>query len=152
MNKQQETGMAVIVGAILILIVFLTSCTTKKVVTEYVATHDTIITYQTDTLIKDRVMLRVDTLREKVTELVTIHKRDSGRVDTVRVEVVREVYRNVATTDTTSLKEATKDHKKESVTNDTKKEVKKNTGPKWWEILLFGGFIAAVLTLIWRIK
>ena len=54
-TKQQETGMAIVVITVVIILLFLTSCSTKKTVTEYVFGHDTIVTYVTDTVREIRV-------------------------------------------------------------------------------------------------
>lgn len=78
MTRQQETGMAIIVTAVIItLLLWLTSCSTKRRVTEYVAVHDTLTVHKSDTVRETKVV--TDTIRD--TKTVTISDtiyRDRG--------------------------------------------------------------------------
>ena len=49
-TSEQETGMAIIAVVIILLFLFLSSCSTKKTITEYVTVHDTLVVHHSDTL------------------------------------------------------------------------------------------------------
>ena len=73
MTKRQETGMAVIAVAVIILFLQLTSCTTKKTVMEYIYIHDTLTTLKVDTIKDVRVSVQHDTIRERESHTYTIN-------------------------------------------------------------------------------
>lgn len=80
MTRKQETGMAIVVITVVIILLFLTSCSTKKSVTEYIYVHDTLTTLKVDTIKDVRVSVRHDTIRERETHTYTVN--DVG--DTIR--------------------------------------------------------------------
>lgn len=49
-TSEQETGMAIIAVEIILLFLFLSSCSTKKTITEYVTVHDTLTVHKSDTI------------------------------------------------------------------------------------------------------
>ena len=49
-TSEQETGMAIIAVVIILLFLFLSSCSTKKTITEYVTVHDTLTVHKSDTI------------------------------------------------------------------------------------------------------
>ena len=76
MDRQRETGMVVIFGMVLMLIIAISalcSCTTKKVITEYVTVHDTIRTHHTDTIKDVKVVTHTDTIRQTETHTITLN-------------------------------------------------------------------------------
>ena len=73
MTRRQETGMAMIVVAVILILLFLTSCTTKKTVTEYIYVHDTLTTLKVDTVKDIRVSVQHDTIRERESHTYTIN-------------------------------------------------------------------------------
>jgi hypothetical protein len=80
MTKQQENGMAIITVAVIIVLLFLSSCSTKKTVTEYITIHDTLTTYRTDTIRDVKYLHHTDTVTNKEVHTYTIN----GVGDTVK--------------------------------------------------------------------
>ena len=74
-TKRQETVMAVIVVLIIHAFLFLTSCSTKKTITEYVTVHDTTYISRSDT-ISEREWER---LWQKIHELESARHNESHR-------------------------------------------------------------------------
>ena len=127
MDRRKETGMAVIVGMIILLAIAMTmllSCTTKeKMMTEHVYVHDTIRSYKTDTLREVSYQVRRDTLRLKETHTITLnnvgdtireihHYHDSERVimvdSTDRYRSVVDSLRAALAREQSKSKEVTK--------------------------------------------
>lgn len=148
-TKKQETGMAVIVIVVIYLLIILSSCSTKKTITEYIVTHDTVNVFRNDTVTVFRVVKTNDTIRERVVEYVTIHQRDSGGKDTVRVEVFHEVEKVSNSKDSTDAKQSKDSSEKVVSTSDKEKEEKvvKKSYP-WVQPV---AFILFVLLVIWGI-
>jgi len=151
MDKQRETGMAVIAGMLIMLSIALTalfSCTTKEeVVTEYVTVHDTIHSHHTDTLREVSYQVRVDTVRQRETHTITLNN-DGDTIreihhyhDIEKVIVVDSTNRYVARID--SLQKALEREKCKEV---TKRKVPLTAIARWVIIsaLVLGIFIVVL--------
>ena len=153
MTRRQESGMALIVLAIILLLLFLTSCSANKVVTEYVAVHDTTFISHTDTVSDVRYVTRTDTVRETITREIVLRQDTSGLRDTIRINTFNDRYRYVYVGDSSSTYRAVVDSLKAIIDKDKKKEtVKKKTRPSLWELGIFGVFIILTISIVWRIK
>ena len=84
MTREQETGMAIIVTAVIITLLLLTSCGTKKTVTKYVTVHDTTYISRSDTIRDYRVV------RDTVVDWKVVATHDTLRHEKERVIVVNE--------------------------------------------------------------
>lgn len=151
MNKQRETGMAVIMGVVIMVVIALSalfSCTTKeRVVTEYVTIHDTIRTHKTDTLREVSYKVRVDTVWQHETHTITLNN-DGDTIreihhyhDIEKVIVVDSTNRYVARID--SLQKALEREKSKEV---TKRKVPLSAIARWVIIsaLVLGIFIVVL--------
>ena len=151
LDPRKETGMAVL-AAILIMAVLglmmLSSCTTKeRVVTEYVAVHDTIHFHHTDTLREVTYKVRVDTVRQHETHTITLNnvgdtiKEIHHYHDIEKVIVVDSTNKYIARID--SLQKALERQKIKEV---TKQKVPLSAIAKWLVIsaLVFGIFIVVL--------
>ena len=105
MDTKKETGMVCLVAFWLLLtVIFLTlcGCGTKKVVTEQVYVHDTLVVSHTDTLQVERWNWHHDTVRIEAEKIVTLLQADKTLpAETVRIETnnwhfEREVVRDSA--------------------------------------------------------
>jgi len=148
MNAERETGMAVIVGGVIILIIALSalfSCTTKeKVVTEYVTVHDTLVTHHSDTIRDVKVVTHTDTIRQVEWHNITL----SQAGDTIKE--VHHYYDTQKTiiVDSTNRYKVTVDSLRAALTQakDKYKEmVKTRHVVKWWEWPLIVGIVLALL-------
>ena len=154
MDRMRENGIAIITITILVIII-LTSilfcgCSTKKTITEYIVTHDTVNVFRNDTVNGYRVVKTNDTIRERVVEYVTIHQRDSGGKDTVRVEVYHEVEKVSNSKDSSTAKQSKETNEKVVSTSDKdKKETTRKKAFPWKEPV---AFILLVLLIIWGIS
>lgn len=142
--KERRTSrwMAVLAAAVLITMLLLSGCSTKRVA-EWREVHDTIHTYHTDTTYITRHV--ADTVRMK--DSVKVVLRESG--DTMRVEVWRDRWRERIKVDTV-LKVKTDTVYKVQVAE--KEKVSKSTPLGLhiaWRLLILLAFAAAVW---WFIK
>ena len=105
MDTKKETGMVCLVAFWLLLaVIFLTlcGCGTKKVVTEQVYVHDTLVVGHTDTLQVERWSWHHDTVRLETEKIVTLLQPDKNlpaetiRVETNNLHFEREVVRDSA--------------------------------------------------------
>lgn len=145
--------MAVIVGMLIMLVIILSalfSCTAKeRVVTEYVAVHDTIHSHHTDTLREVSYKVRVDTVWQHETHTITLNnvgdtiKEIHHYHDIEKVIVVDSTNKYIAKID--SLQKALVSEKEKHIT-------KKKTKIKWWEWAIFFGFVVILLYGIGKIK
>jgi len=141
--------MAIIAGTIIILLLLLTSCSTKKTITEYVAVHDTMVVHHTDTIRDTRLYTIHDTLTQR--EVHTITLNNVG--DTVReVHHYHDTQRTIVV-DSTDRYKAVVDSLRQALdkSREQEKEVVK-TRPAWWEYGAYFCVVAIVLWLIWRTK
>ena len=148
MTRQQGTGMAVIAGVIILLLVLLSSCSTKKTITEYVTVHDTLVVGHTDTLRIVSHTIKRDTIREATIQYVTI-RQDSDKVDTIKVETVRDHYHTYFVHDSIDTYKAVADSLRAVLkAQEAKKEVKVTNRPRWWEYIVFVALLALWVGLV----
>lgn len=91
MDEERETGMGcmtLMVLAIVIALLAMCSCGSRKTITEYVAVHDTLIATHSDTVAVDKWHVRHDTLRIETERVVTLLQPSDKSLpaETVRVE------------------------------------------------------------------
>lgn len=74
-TRRQETGIALITAAILLLIILLTmgGCATRKVVEERVYVHDTVTVHKSDTVVDVRVVQQHDTITNSEVHTFTVN-------------------------------------------------------------------------------
>ena len=153
-TKQKETGMAVIVGVIILLLLWLTSCSTKKVVTEYVTVHDTLVVHHSDTLkiIKEtrdtivdwKYITLHDTLRHDRERVIvvneqgdTISKREWERL-WQKIHELESARHDESHSDSSSYLKAQNDSLRAVLkAQENKKEVKTTNRLLWWEYIAF---------------
>ena len=153
-TKQKETGMAVIVGVIILLLLWLTSCSTKKVVTEYVKVHDTLVVHHSDTLkiIKEtrdtivdwKYITLHDTLRHDRERVIvvneqgdTISKREWERL-WQKIHELESARHDESHSDSSSYLKAQNDSLRAVLkAQENKKEVKTTNRLLWWEYIAF---------------
>lgn len=84
MDRDRETGLAVIVGVVLVVVVCLCALcgckTQKETTTETIIQHDTVFSHHTDTLNDVRVVSHTDTLRSVESHYITL----SANGDTIK--------------------------------------------------------------------
>ena len=154
MNEKRASGMilltAVLWMVVVAAVVIMCSCTGKKVVTEYVTVHDTLMVTHSDTIVRDRIVVKRDTLREVTVREVTLMRDTAGHTDTIRIETVSDHYRYVYEGDSSSVYRngidsilKVLDKQREKSTVKTKPLI------PWWQygiaILIIGGFCVWVL-------
>ena len=153
-TKQQETGMAVIVGVIILLLLWLTSCSTKKTITEYVTVHDTLVVHHSDTLkiikeTKDTIVdwkyiTLHDTLRHDRERVIvvneqgdTISKREWERL-WQKIHELESARHDESHSDSSSYLKAQNDSLRAVLkAQENKKEVKTTNRLLWWEYIAF---------------
>lgn len=91
MNEERETGIGCMTALVLVIVISLLamcSCGSRKVVTEYMAVHDTLIVTHADTVAVDKWHVRHDTLRIETEKVVTLLQPSDKSLpaETVRVE------------------------------------------------------------------
>lgn len=139
--------MAIAVVVVILSLLFLCSCSSKKSVTEYIVTHDTLVVGHTDTLrIVSHTTLR-DTVRESTIQYVTIHK-DSDRVDTLRVETFRDYYHTYWAHDSVDTYKAVADSLRKVLDKQKEKTVKTKPLIPLWQKLLFLALVFALCLII----
>lgn len=107
MDEERETGigcMAALVLCIVIAVLALCACGTRKVVTEYVYTHDTLVVTHTDTVSVDRLSWRHDTLRIETEKVVTLLQPSDKSLprETIRVETSNHHWHKEVARDSSS--------------------------------------------------
>lgn len=138
-TRQQETGMVVIVAVVILLLLWLTSCSTKKVVTEYVTVHDTLTVHKSDTIRDVVYKTHTDTVTN--TEVHTYTLNNIG--DTVKEIHHYHNTEKVIVVDSTDRYRATVDSLRAVLkSQESKKEVKRTTRPRWWEYVIFVALLA----------
>lgn len=144
--------MALIVFIIIMAVLFLSACSTKKTTAQYIVSHDTLLIYKTDTAITERIAHHTDTIREREITYVTIERRDSTTPDTVRIETIRDYYHTATVKDTTAARSARTGTEKATAIQEKEKAVTKTKAPRYWEYVIFAAFLAVVWILINRVK
>ena len=148
MEKERETGLVVILGMVIMLIIALTalfSCTTKqKTITEYVTVHDTIQTHHTDTLKEVSYQVRVDTIKQTETHTITLNNVG----DTVKEVHFYHDREKVIVVDSTDRYKAKVDSLRSALINEQQKYkevVKTKRVIRWCEwvliVMCVGGLI-----------
>jgi len=141
--------MAIIVTAVIIILLLLTSCGTRKTVTEYVYTHDTIVTHRTDTIRDVVYKVKTDTIRETIVREITIRQDSTGKRDTIRINTVNDHYRYVYEGDSSASYRSAVDAILQAIHNSKEKEtVKVKPLIPWWQKGIFLLVIAAVCILV----
>jgi hypothetical protein len=164
-TRQQETGMALIALAIIFLFLFLSSCSTKKVVTEYVAVHDTTWISHSDTIrdykvVRDtvvdwKIITTHDTLHHEVERVVTLNEKG----DTIskrewerlwqKIHDLQLSVHNQSHSDSSSYLKAQNDSLRAVLkAQESKKEVKRTTRPRLWEYIVFVALLALWVGLV----
>lgn len=153
MNRWKLDGMAWLTVMVIIIVVAvwsLCSCGTRKVVTEYVAVHDTLVINHSDTVRMEIVKTKTDTLREYTIKEVTLQRDTAGKTDTVRVNIINDHYRYIYEGDSSSVYRVAVDSILKSLDKLKNKEtVKTRPLVRWWEYglaaLIVGGIAVWVL-------
>ena len=143
--------MTAFVLMLLVAVSLLFSCSTKKVVTETIIQHDTLVVMRCDTLRYEVTKTKTDTLREIVVREVTLMKDTvTGKTDTIRVVNNRDHVRIVYVGDTTNAYKVTVDSILRAIDKNKNKEtVVKKSGRMWWEAPLVAGiFLIIVFGLV----
>lgn len=155
MDRRRETGMVVLLGMILlffIALVALCSCSTKqKVVTEYIAVHDTIQTHHTDTIRDVRVVTLTDTVRYVEKHDVTVNNVG----DTIKEIHHYYDHQTIVIVDSTNYYKAECDSLKAALDKSQSKEkviVKTEYVIRWWEWVIFLSFLAAAILYVKKSK
>lgn len=151
MTEKQETGMAIITAVIIILLLFLTSCTTKKTVTEYIRIHDTVEIFRTDTLRDIRVVTQRDSTHHETERIITLMTGDSGRVDTVKEVINNTLIRYFEKTDSIDRYRAIADSLRKVLDKEKNKEVVKRI-PNFKNVIILLAFVIVILGIIWKVK
>lgn len=153
MTRQQETGMAIIGAAVMIIFVILLtmcSCATKKVVEERVYVHDTVTVHKSDTVVDVVYKTHTDTVTN--TEVHTYTLNNVG--DTVKEIHHYHNTEKVIVVDSTDRYRATVDSLRAVLkAQENKKEVKTTNRPRWWEYIVFVLFLSFwVGGVAWAVK
>lgn len=138
LDSEHETGMAIIAVVIILLFLFLSSCSTKKTITEYVAVHDTLIVTHTDTLMQTKVQTVRDTVTN--TEVHTYTLNNVG--DTVKeIHHYHNSEKTIVVDSTDRYKAVVDSLRAALVAKESTKEVKVTNRPRWWEYAILVGFL-----------
>lgn len=153
MNGKRETGIAVIAGLAMVIILILgvsilCGCKTKTVVErEFVTIHDTLVSVRTDTIKDVRVTHHTDTVRATESHFYTLNnvgdtvKEIHHYHDLWHTTVVDSTYRYKALVD--SLKQALRESQsKEKVVTKTKHLI------RWWEYVVLLGIVGVILFFV----
>ena len=149
-TSEQETGMALIAVVIILLFLFLSSCSTKKTITEYVAVHDTLTVHKRDTIRDVVYKTHTDTVTN--TEVHTYTLNNVG--DTIKEIHHYHNTEKVIVVDSTDRYRATVDSLRAVLkAQESKKEVKTTNRPRWWEYVVFICFLAFwIVGVSWVVK
>lgn len=143
MNEEHEKGMFMISMLVIICFILLLgmcSCTGKKVVSEQIYVHDTLVVTHTDTLSVERWSLRHDTIRVESEKVVTLLQPQDKTLprETIRVETNNRHFEREVVKDSASKVVARTDSvakAKDEMHN--KKEVKKVNHFDWRVFTIF---------------
>ena len=143
-NKITLTAMLILMA--LIALCILSSCKTKKVVTETLFVHDTLIVSHTDTLIKEKWNTRHDTLQLLTEKIITIKDND-----TVKVVVNNDRYKYVYVGDSTLTTKSVVDSLIKVLDQNHNKETKVTKKRPPWDILIFAVAMLAACIIVLRV-
>lgn len=156
MNDKRENGIAIIAFVILVAIMAmlfgLCSCTTKKVVTEYITVHDTLHTYHTDTVSVERWNWRHDTLRIETERVVTLLQSDKSLpAETIRVETNNWHWQHEVVKDSASKVVARVDSILNALDRQRETSVTKTKPPiSAWQYAIFLLIVGGVVVGVWK--
>ena len=140
-------GYAWITATILLIIIIVSamcSCTTKKVITETIVTHDTLIVSHTDTLRDIRTIILRDTTHHETERIVTL--KESG--DTIRIVNNNTLIRYVERTDSTDKYRHIADSLQAIIDKEMQhKEVRKQSAWFWEYAAVFSAALFFVIGL-----
>lgn len=146
---KRETKMfltAELIVFIILLLMILCSCATKKVV-ETVAVHDTVYSHQIDTIVNEKVVHKVDTIQELVEKIITL-KVDSGKVDTLRQDITHNIYKYVYLSDSTKNFKSVVDTLLKAMDKQHEKTITKEKGVPWkWVFAFLAIFAVCIIVL-----
>ena len=150
MTRKQETGIAVIAIAAILLLLFLSSCSTTKTVTEYVTIHDTLTTYRTDTIRDVKYLHHTDTVTNTESHFYTLNNVG----DTVREVHYFHNTEKVVYVDSTERYRAVVDSLRAVIDQRAEKtKIKRPAVPLWQKAtFLLAVFLLCVLILKSRTK
>lgn len=169
-TKRQETVMAVIVALIILAFLFLTSCSTKKTITEYVTVHDTLVVHHSDTLkiIKEtrdtivdwKYITLHDTLRHDRERVIVVNEQGDTISEREWERLWQKIYELESTrhdeshSDSSSYLKAQNDSLRAVLkAQESKKEVKTTNRPRWWEYIVFVALMILWASgVIWALK
>ena len=156
MNEEREQGIlmiTVLVWAVVITALFaLCSCTTKKVVTEYVAIHDTLHISHTDTVSVERWSIKHDTIRIESERVVTLLQADkSAPAETIRVETNNWHYQHEVVKDSASKVVARVDSILKALDRQRETSITKTKPPiSAWQEAIFLLIVGGVVVGVWK--
>ena len=149
-TRKQETGMAIAVVVVILSLLFLCSCSSKKSVTEYVYSHDTIVTYRTDTIRDVIYQVKTDTM--KLQEVHTYTVNAAG--DTVRENHHLIEHNKIMIIDSTFRYQSERDSLRQALheaqSND-KVIVKEKKVMPWWGWIIVGCSLIPIILFISRL-
>ena len=153
MDDRRLGHMAWMAASFLLFLIVLSlffGCSTKKVVTETITHHDTLVVVRCDTLRMEVVKTKTDTLREVVVREVTLMKDTvTGKTDTIRIVNSRDHVRIVYVGDSTNAYKVTVDSILKAIDKSHDKDtVVKKSGKMWWEVPAVAVFFLIVVALL----
>lgn len=150
MRIKRETKMLIIAEAMLLALLALmimSSCATKKKVTENTIVHDTLIVQHTDTIVNERVIRHTDTLKLVTERVITLKDEGEGRVDTIRIVENNDHYRYIYVGDSTrNLRSVTDSIIKILDSRHNKATTKTSAYP--WKWLIVGLLLLAACIIV----
>lgn len=144
--------MVLIVLVVLLAILLLSSCGTKKTITEYIEIHDTTEIVRTDTLRDVRVITQHDSTHHETERIITLMAGDSGRVDTVKEVINNTLIKYFERTDSADRYRAVADSLRKVLDKEREKDVVKKRIPDLKDFIFFAVFIVAILFFLRKIK
>ena len=149
-------GYAYITGAVLLAIIIVSAlcgCGSKKVITEQIYVHDTLIVTHTDTVRVESIKTKTDTLREVTVREVTLMRDTAGKIDTVRIETVSDHYQYIYEGDSSSVYRVAVDSILRALDRQREKEtIKTVPSVDWWHHIVFLSLIFLALYFVCRWK
>lgn len=132
MNEEREKGMFMISMLVIIsfiLLLGMCSCTGKKVVTETIVTHDTLVMSHTDTLRDIRTIVLRDTTHHETERIVTL--KEGG--DTLRIVTNNTLIRYIEKTDSADRYRSIADSLQQVLDKEKQKNEIRKQSAWYWE-------------------
>lgn len=150
MTKKQENGMAIIAIAAILLLLFLSSCSTSKTVTEYIYVHDTLTVSHSDTIRDVKYLHQTDTVTNTESHFYTLNNVG----DTVREVHYFHNTEKVVYVDSTERYRAVVDSLRSVIDQRKQKTTVKRTAVPLWKkaTFLLAVFMLCILILKSRTK